>query len=49
MPSCGNGLKDEACLLEVFWVRAFPDFVGGEAVPVGWEGLFDGLKVVGRV
>lgn len=49
MPACGDGLQDEAWLLEELRLFAFPDFIGGEAVAVGGEGLRDGREGVGCI
>ena len=46
---CGGRLEEEAALLEIFRMRALPQFVRGEAISIGGEGLDDVLRVVGRV
>lgn len=49
VPSRCDGLGDEAAFFKVLGVRAFPEFVGGEAVAVCGEGLGDWGELVGGV
>ncbi len=46
VPAGGDGLQDEAGLLEVLYLSALPYFVCGEAVAVCGERLLDGRVCV---